>query len=166
VAERVHSSRVAARFWRRVQKGPDCWRWTGGKKRRPDGSLSYGVAGLGRRQQTALAHRVAWEIVHGPIPDGKVVCHDCDNPLCVRPEHLFLGTRADNLRDMRQKGRGYVNSFPCGSAHPKARLTAEDVREIRTARADGVTLSALASRFGVHISTIGSIARRTTWRHV
>lgn len=89
---------VESRFWSKVQKTDDCWLWRA--TRFPKG---YGQIKIkGRRR---LAHRVAWELTNGPIPDGLQVCHHCDNPPCVRPDHLFLGTQSDNIQDAVSKGR-------------------------------------------------------------
>lgn len=99
------------RFWRRVDKTDDCWLWTGGSN-----GLGYGVFGIATGQ-TMGAHRYSWQIVFGPIPDGMFVCHQCDTPACVRPDHLFLGTHEDNMVDMVSKGRqAYVNC--CAAGHP------------------------------------------------
>ena len=89
------------KFWAKVDKGDGagCWLWTGKTNR--DG---YGV--LTRQRKGWFAHRYSWTLANGDIPDGMMACHTCDNPPCIRPDHLFLGTRADNLRDMRAKGRG------------------------------------------------------------
>jgi hypothetical protein len=95
---------ILDRFWRYSNEGePDqCWEWTG-KARHPFG---YGVFGLGTRQAgTMQAHRFSYQLYVGPIPDGMCVLHKCDNPPCVNPDHLFLGTRADNNHDMIAKGR-------------------------------------------------------------
>lgn len=91
------------RFWPKVAKrGPDeCWEWTA--SRTPQG---YGKIGRRKGESPAIASRVSWEMHNGPIPDGLHVLHRCDNPPCVNPAHLFLGTNADNQRDMRAKGRG------------------------------------------------------------
>ena len=90
---------VETRFWNRVVKGPACWTWTGSTDGR------YGEVWFRGRKQKA--HRIAWELEAGPIPDGLDVCHTCDNPSCVRPGHLFLGTARDNARDAQRKGRLY-----------------------------------------------------------
>lgn len=92
----------AERFWEKVKKTPSCWLWTGAHK---DGRWPYGVLGGGASRVPKLAHRVSWELHHGPIPDGMNVLHKCDNPPCVRPDHLFLGTLSDNTQDMVAKGR-------------------------------------------------------------
>lgn len=86
------------RFWSRVEKGPDCWVWTG-----PRGQRGYGQINVGGR--TLRVHRVSWAMHHGD-PGELFVCHKCDNPPCVRPDHLFIGTHTDNMRDKISKGRG------------------------------------------------------------
>lgn len=90
---------VATRFWAHVEKGPGCWLWTGARTWSGHGTFNVGAKKFDR------AHRVAYRLVHGAIPDGLVVCHQCDNPPCVNPAHLWLGTQGDNLRDMMAKGR-------------------------------------------------------------
>ena len=87
-------------FWKRVKKTQICWIWTG----RFDG-VGYGIIQLGRGEKRKGAHRASWELHYGKIPDGLMICHHCDNPSCVRPDHLFLGTQKDNLQDASRKGR-------------------------------------------------------------
>lgn len=87
------------RLWERVTKTTGCWVWRG-----TTNNKGYGMLGIGRERQV-LAHRVAWESANGHVPDGMFVCHKCDNPRCVRPDHLFLGTNSDNIQDSIAKGR-------------------------------------------------------------
>lgn len=100
---RIRAS-LAQRFWLKVMKtdGDQCWLWTGAKDSKGYGNISLGGRGAGYRKSS----RVAWELVNGPAPEGMAVCHKCDNPSCVRPDRLFLGTQRENLADMRRKGRG------------------------------------------------------------
>jgi hypothetical protein len=170
-------SELASRFWAKVAKAPSegCWEWTGWRNRFGYGRLSA------NGNPGALAHRVAWEMLCGPVPDGLCVLHHCDNPRCVRadpdPEksHLFLGTRLDNVADMVAKGRHYrapVRPRPQPKGHARgeryrtAKLTEHAVLEIRAARAAGAPIAALASRYGVDKSLISRAARGLVWRHV
>lgn len=97
-------------FWERVDKTSGCWLWTGAKS--TNGGYGYFI--YGRGGQKLRAHRVAWEMTHGPIPEGWVVMHLCDNPLCVNPDHLEVGTQADNVLDMRIKDRNNEFGFRRG----------------------------------------------------
>lgn len=138
-------------FWAAVDKSGECWNWVGvrGKPTRS----KYGHMVWQEKQD--LAHRVAWMIAHGPIPPKMDVCHHCDNPRCVRPEHLFLGTRADNMADMVLKGRK-----PRGEDSPTAKLTNEQVAMIRLLHDSGVDSSAIGRAFHVSSAHVGRIARR------
>ncbi|MDG1950134.1 MAG: HNH endonuclease [bacterium] len=110
-----------------------------------------------------LAHRAAWELESGPIPDGLHCCHHCDNPPCVNVNHLFLGTDADNMADKEAKGRGNQAK---GSAHVRAKLTEEDIPGIRSLLAMGASHTYLARIYGVGHTTIGSINTGKAWSHV
>jgi len=152
-----------ARFWSRVDRsGPvvsaalgQCWTWTGQLRANGYGRASYYGHCTG-------AHRVAWQLTHGPLMSSDVVvCHRCDNPSCVRPDHLFIGSSGDNVRDMVAKGRARV---PHGEDSPKAKLTVAEVRSIRSRLSAGASRAALAGQHGVTITTIHRIARNEAWR--
>jgi hypothetical protein len=112
-----------------------------------------------------LAHRLSWELHFGPIPEGKCVCHHCDTPACIRPDHLFLGTPKDNTSDMINKGRrSPLAGFASGEASPRAKLTASQVKEIR-ARCNE-SGPRLAVEYGVTSGTVYGIWRHRIWRTV
>lgn len=133
-----------------------CWLWPGAVQR------GYGVIGEGRN--LTATHRVTYREFRGD-PTGKVVCHKCDVPACCNPDHLFLGTQADNLADMRAKGRWRPPVLK-GEGHPHSILTETQVAEIRRQFAAGVTQTALAARFGTAQANVSSIVLRKAWRHV
>jgi hypothetical protein len=113
-----------------------------------------------------MAHRVAYTLCYGPIPNGLQVCHRCDNPPCCNPYHLFLGTIADNMADKKRKGRARAG-WISGERHWASKLTEDDVRAIRAALTDGtVTMVTLAAQYGVSAPTIFSIKHRRHWRHI
>ncbi len=129
-----------------------CWIWSGASIPSGYGTMTVS-AGV-----TGYAHRASWEANNGPIPDGLFVCHRCDTPSCVNPDHMFLGTHEDNMRDMRSKGRGVF-----GERHPSAILSESDVNEIRSsAEPYGV----LANRYGVSKSAISSVRTGKNWSHI
>lgn len=128
-----------------------CWPWVGGKN-----GGGYGIFGLNRR--SVLAHRAAWAFVNSAMPHPKVkVLHDCDNPACQNPAHLFLGTQADNVADMIAKGRKRVAS---GERTGNAKLTVVQVDAIR---GDGRSQSIIAADYGLHQTTVSRIKLRQTW---
>ena len=142
------------RFGTKVQSGSGCWEWTGTRTKRGYGQL--GVSG-----KTKWAHRVSWEINNGPIPDGLFVCHHCDNPPCVRPSHLFLGTHQDNMRDMAEKGRGHWKTFLSPAEREWVRFLWGRGRVVRGEGMARLKMSTheLAREFGVTSQTILRIAR-------
>ena len=150
---------TANRFWSKTLVRPpkECWEWQGYK-----GTGGYGQVSFNGKRTTA--HRVAWELSQGSISDGLVVCHHCDNPACVNPAHLFLGTPADNLGDARQKGRWRA---PAGEQQGQAKLTNEQVIAIRRRYGAGdVTQKQLAPFYGITASSVSRIIRREGWKHL
>jgi hypothetical protein len=137
-----------------------CWEWSGAQTL----SCGYGVLTINRVR--VRAHRLAWELVHGPVPAGMFVCHHCDNPRCVRPAHLFLGTPRDNVEDMIAKGRAVLAAGPRGSGHGMAKLDESAVARILRRGNAGERRLDIASDYGVDPSTVGLILRRKTWAHV
>lgn len=132
-----------------------CMLWLGAEK-------ACGYGGIRINKRNLRVHRAAWELAHGPIPEGVFVCHTCDVPACVNPDHLFLGTPADNTRDCMNKGRGLR-----GEQKPQHKLTEDRVREIRRQYADGgVSQRTLARRYRVGRATIRGVVDGATWRHI
>ena len=185
---------VEKRFWAKVDKfGPvlvrrlgRCWVWTAYRRN------GYGRMGDGNRKLVTVT-RVSWELAYGKIPEEKYILHKCDNPACVRPTHLFLGTYQDNVRDMFSKGRGnpasgdrngsrlYPERLVRGDAHPSrtrpeclargersgaAKLTEEKVQGMRKKYSDGWTQKDLAVEYGLGQSHVSRIVRRESWAHV
>lgn len=152
----------AVRFWAKVQKTDGCWLWTGAKR---SGTHTYGVLRTGPRSggTDEVAHRVSWELHIGPIPPGLWVLHHCDNPPCVRPDHLYIGTASDNVADRQRRHRHWSHA---GEHHPFHKLTEQDIRSIRSARAEGQLLREIAARYNITIGAVANIAARRSWRHV
>ena len=153
---------IEERLWAKVTKTETCWLWTGAKHEFGYGVLGAGVRGTGLRK----AHRVAWESVNGPVPDGLYVLHKCDVPACVNPDHLFVGTLKDNHDDMRSKHRGSNPPPQRGSANVNAKLTEELVRAIRMLYANGVMQKDIAVTIGVTRDTVSRAVTGKGWAHV
>jgi hypothetical protein len=167
------SNALANKFWALVKKrsGSGCWLWMGWRV--PTG---YGTFAANRK--LIRAHRFAWILSHGDIPAGMCVLHKCDNPSCVRPDHLWLGTHLDNMRDMNRKGRRIpatglrngANTKPDqvlrGERHCRARFTDAQVLDIRRRIANGERNITIAREFGVSKGAISGIVNGRTWRHL
>lgn len=166
------------RFWPKVEQSAGCWIWTGARD-----AKGYGLMGGGSRQQgrSQRAHRLSWEIHNGPIPHGLHVLHDCpdgDNPSCVNPAHLWLGTELDNARDREAKGRGNhatgerhssktrPDSVSRGERNAFAKLTDLKVIEMRSLRSAGWKLSQLSSRYSVSEQVVSRACIGKGWSHV
>lgn len=143
-------------FWSFVAKGDGCWEWTGHRNARGYGHISV-------LQKLVLTHRHAWMLTNGPIPDGQFVLHRCDNPPCVRPDHLYLGTSGDNVRDRQSRGR---SADMRGEKHGRAKLTGDQVITIRSLHSAGNGHSAIARQYGVTPQLIYRIVTRRAWRHI
>lgn len=155
------------RFWVKVDMSAKggCWLWQAKINIGGYGVFRDTLNTLGLGQHPA-AHRVAYVLAYGPIPDGLHVCHTCDVRSCVNPHHLWLGTPADNMRDMQEKGR---EADMKGESHPSAKLSDEDVRFIRRMyqpHHPAYSGKALAQRFGVSRSTISTVVSRKYWNHL
>lgn len=143
------------RFWQKVEKTEGCWNWKGAKHVKGYGAFRY-------NNRMGRAHRASYEMFCGPIPDGMLVLHKCDNPSCVNPDHLFLGTNSDNMADKVAKGRE-AHVGVKGVAHPRAKLTEEQVTAIRVLSAP---ITHIAAAYGVSPTTIHDIRTRKRWSHI
>lgn len=152
---RTHGMSLAERlaFWSNPDPDSDCILWAAALNNDGYGSVYW-------EGKCRKAHRMAWQAVHGPIPEGMCVCHRCDRPSCVNPDHLFLGTHRDNMHDMLKKGR---RASTIGSKCPSALLTESVVRDILL---DPRKQRDIAKAFGVSKSTVGAIKARVSWKHV
>lgn len=151
---------VQVRFWSKVIKGDDpdaCWGWSAGKSPRGYGCFSI-------KSSKTWAQRVSYVIHHGPIPEGLLVCHKCDNPPCCNPAHLFAGTNYDNSMDRHRKGR---TKCAYGVKVGGAKLTPDKVRDIRNMiKTSGLFQHQIAPLFGVSKMTVSLISQNKIWRHV
>lgn len=163
----MQSQSTHERFWSKVDKSGECWLWTGTVNGKGYGSLYFN----GKVEGT---HRVSFALTNGPIPPGLIVCHRCDNPPCVRPEHLFLGTYSENALDCSAKGRanGAARAH-YGEDHGRAKVTWDVVREIRRRHPrppgrgknkGGVLLSDTAREFGLSSGQLSAIVAKRSWR--
>lgn len=148
-------NRLKEHYEKYVYKNDDCWEWRGVKDK--DG---YGQVPFGYRKHTK-AHRISWIIHNGSIPDGLLVCHHCDNPSCTNPKHLFLGTKKDNDKDCRNKGRACV-----GSKQPKAKINEKDVLIIKKLIELNVSGYKIGIAFNISKSQISAIKNCKSWKHV
>jgi hypothetical protein len=150
------------RFWRKVDKRGDgeCWPWTANKT----ADKRYGSIhdGGGKRGTNLMAHRVSYELHHGPVPEGLYVLHSCDNPSCVNPKHLRAGSAKENTQDAIQRGRLKNPPVMAGETNVKSKLTAQQVKFIR--ENPSVSTYALAQLLGVHYSTVQRIKTDTSWK--
>lgn len=145
---------LAERFLAKVDKSGECWLWTGCLDK--DGYGKFRI-----KKKIFRTHRISYELYVEPIPDGLYVCHHCDNPSCVNPDHLFVGTSKDNMRDMISKSHNRK-----GQNNSNAKLTSKQVCEIRERIANGEKQITLAKEFGVVQTTVSSIKCRKRWKEI
>jgi hypothetical protein len=162
-AEKIAEAERAANFVRFFEyvdmdaNSIGCWEWQA--KRDTRGGYGYFSAGY----KSIRAHRWIYQLVHGPIADDAVVRHKCDNPACVNPRHLELGTHADNKQDQIERGRLPNRQ---GEKHPMAKLNQEIVLDIRRRAAAGQPNPSIANGIGISTKLVGQIVRRETWKHI
>lgn len=157
--ERFGLADTRRRFEARVKKGDGCWEWQGATGKNGYGYMRMPMIGA------RPAHRLAWEFANGAIPDGLFVLHSCDNRACVNPEHLWLGTNKDNLRDAKTKGRCRGGLFQ-GELHCMAKLSREQAQAIRAARDNNGAIQCLADQYGITYSHAKDIAAGRSWKHL
>lgn len=151
---------VSERFWERTWVTSGCWSWLG--ERNEDG---YGKLSVGLKKK--FAHRVSWEIHKGPIPPGLCVCHGCDNPSCVNPDHLYVGTHKQNMEDKARKGRVSFGDRKKGSQAWNAKLDERSAFAIRYAYVlSGATIASVATKTGMSENAIRCLVKRKTWTHI
>jgi len=154
--EGIDVAGFSRRFWAKVDKSRNCWIWTAHV-----GDSGYGSMHV--RRTPRPAHRVSWLLAYGNVPSKIYVLHKCDNRLCVRPDHLFLGTAKDNHWDMRAKGR---DDFPRGERSHTAKINETIVLYIRALRLIGWKYAEICKLFGLSRDLVSNVGERRSWRHV
>ncbi|MDO8703390.1 MAG: HNH endonuclease [Sulfuricaulis sp.] len=145
---------------RTVESPSGCWDWTGAQQ-----GVGYGFVPA-KMHKSRYAHRAMYEAVCSPIPSGYFVLHSCDNPRCINPAHLMVGTHKDNMRDRDAKGRTKLPPHTCGQKQPAAKMTDETVIAARRDVANGMKQKDAAAKYGIGITTMYYIVKRLRWRHV
>ena len=152
-------NKLRNRFFSKVDKTESCWVWSSYKTKE----------GYGRIQafgKPMYSHRISWLIHFGKIPNGKEVCHRCDNPSCVNPKHLFIGTHKDNMQDMFKKGRRKENQRR-GERHWKSNLKEKDILRIRNLYSQGdISMKNIGLLFSIKPNTVFYIVHRKNWSHI
>lgn len=149
--------RTRENFWSKVDKSGDCWEWLASK-------TMHGYGRFAINRKPVSAHRVVWLLTYGEIPEGLSVCHRCDNPACVRPEHLFLGTHLDNMTDMYTKKRRPPN---LGTKNGRSKLSEKQVEQIRAMYVPRkMSYPKIAKLFGISRWQVSKIILRKDWTHV
>jgi hypothetical protein len=160
------TSKYIERFWKNVEKreANECWNWIAGKNKK-----GYGVMYIGRLNGgSALAPRVSWTLHFGTIPDSLLVCHKCDNPTCVNPKHLFLGTMKDNAQDMAKKGRSNLGkkTYYRGELIASSKLTEKDVINIKRMLSCDLSCASISRKYNITPEAISRIKVGQNWAWV
>ena len=150
----MRAKTLAEKFWYCAKKQRGCWIWSG------ETNARSGYGQFRMRRKHIYAHRASWELANGPIPAGVFVLHHCDIRACVNPEHLFLGSHRDNMRDAASKGKFIGRNHVRGELHPMAKLTWPGVRFIRSSDAPSIILS---KQLGVSRDTVNLIRANKIW---
>jgi len=156
-----HGLTLEERFWKYTVKKEGCWKWVGHCDPNGYGRLNRSVGQ--KRYVPVLAHRLSWEIHNGSVvPKGKLVCHKCDNPNCVNPDHLYVGDQLSNIKDMWNRGRANPGRS-IGENHGMSKLSEDQVQEIRGSKE---TCRVLSNRYGISATQVSSIKNRKSWKHL
>lgn len=155
---------IRERLYSRVSINPitGCWEWNGSKSEKGYGRTIVGSR-KDRSRKTISTHRLSYILNFGEIPEGMEVCHKCDNPCCVNPDHLFVGTHRDNMDDRERKGR---NKPQKGEKNGRAKLTEVDIMAIKEKRKIGVPYYKIAEEYGVHKRTVMDAVSGKNWAYV
>jgi hypothetical protein len=159
----IYKTDMENRFWKHVNKkeNDECWVWSAACT-----SHGYGIIGKTGGKRLALTHRYSYELHYGSIPEDMDICHECDNPPCVNPNHLFIGTAQDNIIDAVSKGRVIPPVPRLGENNNKAKLTVNQVKEIKKMLSSGVKGRDIAAEFATSEYNISDIKRGKTWSHI
>jgi hypothetical protein len=163
LGRRFKRDNVMARFLEKVPERPTdgCWLFTGSDRKNNRHASKYGNFTLVPGERALAASVASYRLFKGDIPKGMYVCHTCDVPRCVNPDHLYVGTPANNTHDCVSRNR-----FAVGDAHGKSKMTSGKVVEMRKAYAEGATAGDLATKYGISVSNVRTIIRGITWKHV